>query len=142
MSTTENGNIGEREVVDNIPCPNCGKTLMQLPTSFPMCDVQCIGCHFRAQIKTSKSKPKRTVYGSTWNITDHVLKSGYLMPPLFINFKWAEKDVARQEIRFYPFVPKQNLRPRTLPETAKRAGLKMFDYIGLDTLPHFVLYRK
>lgn len=142
MSTKENGDVGEREVIEHVPCPNCGKSLMLLPPSFPMCDVQCVGCHFRAQIKTSGSKPKRVVFGSTWNITEKVLKSGYIMPPLFLNFKWVEKSIEHQEIRFYPFVPKKNLRQRTLPETAKRAGLKMFDYIGLDELPHFVVYTK
>jgi len=142
MSTKENGDIGEREVIILVPCPNCGKRLMLLPAGFPMSDVQCEGCHFRAQIKTSNSKPKNVVYGSTWNITEKVLKAGYIMPPLFINFKWTEKGFTRQQIRFYPFVPRKNLRQRTLPESAKRAGLKMFDYIGLDKLPHFILYEK
>lgn len=64
------------------------------------------------------------------------------MPPLFVNFKWQEKGTDRQEIRFYPFVPRKNLRQRTLPETAKRAGLKMFDYTGLNELPHFIVYTK
>jgi Dam-replacing family protein len=142
MSTKENGDAGELEVIEHVPCPNCGKSLMLLPPSFPMNDVQCIGCNFRAQIKTSNSKPKSIIFGSTWNITEKVLKAGYIMPPLFINFKWAEKDTQRQEIRFYPFIPKKNLRQRTLPESAKRAGLKMFDYIGLDKLPYFTLYTR
>jgi len=142
MSTKENGDVGELEVITLIACPNCGKSLMLLPPSFPMSDVQCIGCNFRAQIKTSNAKPKSVVYGSTWNITEKVLKAGYIMPPLFVNFKWTEKAEQHQQIRFYPFIPKHNLRQRTLPETAKRAGLKMFDYIGLDTLPHFIMYSK
>lgn len=142
MSTTENGDLGETEVIKLIPCPNCNKKLMLLPRSFPLCDVQCEGCHFRAQIKTSNGKPRSIVFGSTWNITEKVLKAGYIMPPLFVNFKWNEKGNDRQEIRFYPFVPKKNLRQRTLSETAKRAGLKMFDFIGLDKLPYFTLYEK
>lgn len=141
MSTTENGSIGEREVIAHVPCPNCGKTLMLLPTSFPMYDVQCSGCIFRAQIKTSNGRPKSVVYGSTWNITEHALKAGYIMPPLFINFKWSKVGTDHQEIRFYPFVPKANLRPRTLSPTSKRAGLRMFDYTGLDKLPHFIVYQ-
>ena len=142
MNTSKNGNAGELEVIDLVPCPNCGKQLMQLPTSFPMCDVQCVGCNFRAHIKTSRSKPKSVVYGSSWNITEKVLKAGFIMPPLFVNFKWVQNGIDRQEIRFYPFVPKKNLRQRTLSQTARRAGLKMFDYIGLDKLPYFVLYGK
>ena len=142
MSTTENGNQGELEVIELVPCPNCGKRLKLLPPSFPMADVQCEGCHFRAQIKTSNGKPKSVVFGSTWNVTQMVLKAGYLLPPLFLNFKWVENAVDRQQILFYPFVPKKNLRQRTLSPNAVRAGLKMFDYIGLDKLPHFVVYVK
>lgn len=140
MSTKENGDAGEIEVISLVPCPNCGKRLTLLPPGYPMCDVQCVGCNFRAQIKTSNGRPKSVVFGSTWNITAMVLKAGYVMPPLFVNFKWSALGIARQEIRFYPFVPRANLRQRTLSPTAKRAGLKMFDYIGLDTLPHFVVY--
>lgn len=142
MSTKQNGDLGELEVIQHVPCPNCGKSLMLLPPSFPMIDVQCTGCIFRAQIKTSNSKPKSVVYGSTWVITEKVLKAGYIMPPLFVNFKWLDKGVSCQEIRFYPFIPKKNLRPRILSETARRAGLKMFDYIGLDVLPYSIVYVK
>ncbi len=134
------GDFGEQEVVDKVPCPNCGKSLMLLPPSFPMCDVQCTGCSFRAQIKTNNSKPKAEIFGAGWDITDKVLKSGYLMPPLITNFKWQNKGINRQEIRFYPFVPKKNLKKRTLPDTARRANYKMFNYIGLDELPFMLLF--
>ena len=45
------GDIGEKEVVDLVPCPNCKKSLMQLPSNYPLYDVQCEGCSFRAQVK-------------------------------------------------------------------------------------------
>jgi len=35
---------------------------------------------------------------------EKVLKSGFLVPPLITNFKWAVGGVEMQEIRFYPFV--------------------------------------
>jgi hypothetical protein len=138
----EFGDAGEREVVELVPCPNCNKELMLLPPNYPMNDVQCSGCNFRAQIKTNNSKPKAEIFGAGWDITDKVLKSGYLMPPLIANFKWTEKGIERHEIRFYPFVPKKNLKMRKLSPTARRANYKMFNYVGLDNLPFFTLLKK
>lgn len=138
----QSGDIGEKEIVDLIPCPNCGKKLMLLPTSYPLYDVQCSGCSFRAQVKTNSSKPKAVVLGAGWDIMEKVLKSGFITPPLFLNFKWEEKSSLKQEIRFYPFVPKKNLRKYQLSETARRANYKMFNYIGMDELPFFLLYKK
>jgi len=82
------------------------------------------------------------ILGAGWDILDKVLKSGYLTPALIVNFRWLEKGVEKQEIRFYPFVPKLNLKKYKLSETARRANYWMFRYEGLDKLPHFVLYSK
>ncbi len=136
------GDEGEKEVVDLIPCPNCGKELMVLPPNYPLFDVQCSGCSFRAQVKTNKSRPKASILGAGWEIMDKVLRSGFITPSLITNFKWEEAGIKKQEIRFYPFVPKKNLKKYTLSETARRANYKMFHYVGLDKLPHFVLYEK
>jgi len=136
------GDAGEKDVVEKVPCPNCSKQLMLLPPSYPMNDVQCSGCNFRAQIKTNRSKPKKEIFGAGWDVTEKVLKSGYMMPPLIANFVWTEGEEQRQEIRFYPFIPKRNLKKRTLSETARRANYKMFNYIGLDTLPYLVVYQR
>ena len=136
------GDAGEQDVVDKVPCLNCGKKLMLLPLSYPMCDVQCTGCNFRAQIKTNQSRPKAEIFGAGWDITDKVLKSGYLMPPLIANYKWADKTGEHQEIRFYPFIPRVNIRKRQLSETARRANYKMFNYVGLDRLPYFTLLQR
>ncbi|MFA6519615.1 MAG: hypothetical protein WCT41_02210 [Candidatus Paceibacterota bacterium] len=138
----ENGDIGEQEIVDLISCPNCTKRLMLLPQSYPLYDVQCIACSFRAQIKTNLCKPKPIIFGAGWEIIDKVLKSGFLVPPLLVNFKWIEKEKNRQEVRFYPFIPKTNLKKRFT--TIKKSGreLWMFNYVGLDKLPYFDLYIK
>ena len=136
------GDVGEIEVVDLVPCPNCGKKLMGLPQNYPLYDVQCTGCSFRAQVKTNASKPKAVVFGAGWDIMEKVLKSGFMTPPLFLNFKWEEKGKKKQEIRFYPFVPKINLRKYTLSEKARRANYKMFNYVGMDKLPYFVAFNK
>lgn len=136
------GDAGEKEVVELVPCPNCGKELMVLPPNYPLFDVQCSGCSFRAQIKTNQSKPKKEIFGAGWEIINKVLKSGYTMPSLITNNKWTDKTGTHQEIRFYPFIPKKNLKHRALSPTARRANYKMFNYIGLDELPHFVLFHK
>ena len=136
------GDEGEKEVVKLVPCPNCKKSLMLLPQSYPLFDVQCTGCSFRAQVKTNNSKPKNTIFGAGWEIIDKVTKSGYLVPPLIANFKWKEGGREKQLIIFYPFVPKQNLKMRQLSPTARRANYKMFKYKKLDELPSFIVYQK
>ena len=136
------GDFGEQEVTEKVPCPNCNKALMLLPKNYPLYEVQCTGCSFRAQVKTNNGKPKPVILGAGWDIMEKVLKSGYLTPPLIANFKWTEKGEPRQEIRFYPFVPRKNLHNYKLSETARRANYKMFRYTGLDSLPYFVLYQQ
>lgn len=136
------GDVGEREICELVPCPNCGKKLMVLPPNYPLYDLQCTGCSFRAQVKTNISKPKSEIFGAGWDIMEKVLKSGYMVPPLIANFKWSDKTGKHQEVRFYPFVPKINLSKRQLSATARRANYKMFNYIGIDELPHFVLLKR
>lgn len=138
----QSGDQGELEVIKLVPCPNCAKKLMVLPPNYPLYDVQCTGCSFRAQVKTNKSRPKSIVFGAGWQVMDKVLKSGFITPPLILNFKWTEAGHKKQEIRFYPFVPKKNLNKYRLSEKARRANYWMFTYIGLDKLPYFVFYQK
>jgi len=135
------GDEGEKEIVKLIPCPNCGCSLMTLPRNYPLYDVQCTGCSFRSQVKTNQTSPKRVIFGAGWEIMNKVLKAGFMIPSLLVNFKWVEKEIPRQEIRFYPFVPKKNLNKRVLSPTARRANYAMFNY-DLEDLPHFVLYKK
>lgn len=138
----DTGKLGEEEVIKLVKCPNCKKPLMKLPPNYPLFDVQCTGCSFRAQIKTLSTRPTGHLLGAGWEIMDKVLKSGFLIPSLFINFKWFEKGTEKQEIRFYPFVPKTNLQKYQLSPTARRANYKMFHYKGMDKLPYFVVYKK
>jgi len=140
--TKQSGELGEQEVVEKIPCPNCRKKLMILPPNYPLYDIQCTGCSFRAQVKTNNSKPSNEIFGAGWDIIDKVLKSGFMIPPLIANFKWTEKGMDRQKILFYPFIPKMNLKKRTLPPTARRAGYRMFNYVNMRKLPHFALYER
>ncbi len=136
------GEIGEQEIVTLIPCPNCKKKLMVLPKNYPLYDVQCVGCSFRAQVKTNNSKPKQEIFGAGWDIMEKVLKSGYMVPALITNFKWLDKKGQHQEIRFYPFIPKLNLKKHQLSSKARRANYKMFNYIGIDKIPYFILLKQ
>lgn len=142
MSNRLAGFIGEKDVINLILCPNCNKKLMLLPTNYPLYDIQCTGCSFRAQIKTNKSKPKKEIFGAGWQIMDKVLKSGFLIPPMIANFKWNDKKGNHQEIRFYPFIPKSSLKKYQLPFTARRANYWMFNYKNLNNIPFFVLYER
>ena len=141
-SNKETGTKGEKEIVKKIKCPNCDKQLAQLPKNFPLYDVQCTRCSFRAQVKTFNKKPSSSTLGAGWDIMEKVLKVGYLVPPLILNFKWKEKGKKLQVIRFYPFIPKINLKNYRLSSTARRANYRMFHYEGIDRLPYFSLYKK
>lgn len=136
------GDLGELEVIKLILCPNCGKKLMRLPKGYPLYDVQCTGCLFRAQVKTNNSKPKSIIFGAGWEIINKVLKSGFMTPPLIANFKWKDKKGRHAEIRFYPFVPKIHLKKHQLSPAARRANYWMFNYIDLHKIPFFTLYKK
>lgn len=84
--------------------------------------------------------PSNVVRGAWWDIVEKVLKAGMLPPPLILNFKWKEKGIPQQKIKFYPFVPKSHLKKYTLPPNARRANYKMFNYVNMDELPHITLY--
>jgi hypothetical protein len=131
------GSEGEKDVIEKVKCPNCTNRLMRLPPSFPLSDVLCTACVFRAQVKTSTSKPGDKIMRATWKVMEYQLKAGHLIPPLIVNYNWN----GQQEIRFYPFISKENLKTRTISPTAVRANLMMFDYVGLNKLPFILLYR-
>lgn len=140
MSYKQYGTDGEKEVASLILCPNCQKPLMTLPISYPLFDVQCSACNFRAQIKTSSSNPYKSskIRGAGWDIMEKVLKSGFLIPPLIVNYKWTYKGELKQEIRFFPFIMKKNLVPRVANIHGGQRIYNMFDY-NLNGLPYFKL---
>lgn len=136
------GDTGERDVCRLVKCPNCQNALVLLPPGFPLYDIQCSRCLFRAQIKTISSKPKNSILGAGYDIYEKVLKAGILAPQLIVNFKWLDNNNSCQEIRFYPFIAKGNIQKYQLSEKARRANYKMFRYIKLDKIPCIVLYQK
>ena len=139
-SRSASGNQGEAKIIRVVPCPNCGKKLTRLPVGYPMYDVQCTACSFRAQIKTCRARPKAQILGAGWDIVDKVLKAGYLMPPLFVNFEWQTRGRHCQRVFFFPFIPRTHLASRTLPANARRPGYRMFNYVRLLELPHLVVF--
>src|SRR3990167_7927443 len=143
FNNKSHGDQGEKEIVNLVPCPNCGKALMLLPSGYPLYDIQCTGCSFRAQVKTNNHAPTNIIFGAGWQIMDKVLKAGFITPPTIVNFKWKKKGKRHQEIRFYPFVPRKNLRKYQLSKKARRADYWMFNYVGMNDrskVPFFVLY--
>ena len=135
----QTGDAGEKEIIKAAPCPNCGKRLTALPQNYPLYDVQCEGCSFRAQVKTSNSKSKSIVRGAGWDIIHKVMKAGFMSPPLIVNFKPPSGE---SEILFFPFVPRSCLVSYRLSKHHRQANYPMFDYRGLDKLPHFRLEKK
>lgn len=135
------GDDGEIEVTNLINCPNCEKRLMLLPNGYPLYDIQCTACNFRAQIKTNNTKPHETIRGAGWDIMEKVLRSGFLVPPLIVNFKWIEGGATKQEIRFYPFIKKKNLNKYTADIKSRNRLYKMFNY-NLKNSFFFVLFKK
>lgn len=135
------GDAGERYVQENVPCPNCGKALQGLPESYPLYDVQCTSCLFRAQVKAPGRRPASRIRGAGWSILSGALRTGATVPPLIAAYSWVEAGEPRSEVRFYPFIPKDRLRPRALSKRPDhpRASYKMFDYERLHDLPHFTL---
>jgi len=142
MKSGESGTKGEKDVVAAVGCPNCRSKLMLLPPGFPLFDVQCTRCMFRAQVKTVRAAPlKDQIFGAGWDVLEKTLKTGQLIPPLLLNFHW--RDAAgdnRQEVYFYPFLTKDNVRKRQRSLTGLRPGYKEFNYVGLLDVPQIRLY--
>jgi len=136
------GDKGELEVIKLVACPNCNRKLMLLPNSYPLFDIQCKGCFFRAQVKsTNGSKPHDVIRGAGWEIMNKVLKAGSLVPPLIVNFKWTEKGKKKHEIRFYPFIKKTHLNHYVANIKSRERKYKMFNY-NLKGAKYYVLYSK
>jgi len=139
------GNRGELEVIESVTCPNCRSRLMQLPPLFPLFEVQCTRCMFRAQIKTARCKPKSQIFGAGWDVLDKTLKSGQLIPPLIVNFRWTERGLGDcQEIYFFPFLTKNNVRMRQRSPDGKRPNYREFNYIELfsENVPRMLLFER
>ena len=128
-------------VCEHVACPNCSRKLGLLPESYPLFDVQCEACLFRAQVKTSSRKPGKTIRGAGWSIMEATLKAGGSVPPLLAVYAWESEGQDRRTVRFYPFVPSSHLEDRQLSKDPAhpRANYRMFEYRRMNELPYFPL---
>ena len=93
-------------------------------------------------MKTCHSCPKDEIFGAGWEVMDKVLKAGFIVPPLIVNFRWTEGRRRCQKVVFYPFVPRTHIKKRTLSPQARRAGYRVFNYVGLSDLPQSVVFER
>jgi hypothetical protein len=139
----DSGAKGELEIINDFKCPNCKSKLLRLPACFPLFDVQCERCLFRAQVKTARCAPKDEIFGAGWDILDKNLKAGHLIPPLIVIFNWQDKKTRKlnSKVLFFPFLTMKNIRRRKRSHKGKRPGYREFNYIGLrdEKLPQMVL---
>lgn len=137
-----NGAQGEIDVIKRVLCPNCESRLVQLPPSFPIFDVQCSRCLFRAQVKSAKTAPKGEVFGGGWDIIAHHKRAGGLAPPLIASFSWSSKGHPQRAIFFFPFLRPHNMRSRVRSLGGAHPGYREFNYVGLfdQEVPRVLLY--
>jgi hypothetical protein len=141
----DHGDRAEAYVVARIRCPNCKARLFRLPQSFPMYDVQCSKCLFRAQVKSASCKPKSQIFGGGWSMMEKNLRTGHFVPPLIVTFRWrSSKGATRHVVMFFPFLTRENLRKRTRSDNGSHPGYKEFNYVNLlrDDVPRRVLQGK
>jgi hypothetical protein len=141
-SNRQVGTEGEWDVIRKIGCPSCGQEMQLLPSGFPLFDIQCKGCVFRAQVKTNACKPKDQIYGAGFGVLNHFLRSGQLIPPLIVSFRWREGRSQRQVILLYPFLTEANIRKKIRGPNGARPGYEEFNYVGLQDseTPKRILY--
>jgi len=104
---------------------------MPLPPQFPIYDVQCTRCLFRAQVKTVGEKPRGVLFGAAFEIVERNKRTGQLPAPLIANFRWRSDGRWKQEIYFFPFLTQANVRSRRRSKDGARTGYREFNYVGL-----------
>lgn len=142
MSRRDLGLEAEVFVVRRIMCPNCTGSLERLDGDYPLLDVRCTRCLLRAQVKRVKAKPRKLIRGASWGPVDVYLRTGLLLPPMFVCFDWPEGQRQPGVVHFYPLVPKQCVKRRRLSQNHKTdAGRLMAEY-DLGSLPPLVVFRR
>ena len=140
-SSTSLGEQAEAFVVASISCPSCGKELQMLPRGYPLFDVQCSRCLFRAQVKRVQEKPRSRLRGGSWNVVNLYLRTGHLLPPMFVCFAWPRTSPVPGVVYFFPFVPRTSVVKRVLSERhLTDAGRAMVEYQGMLDLPYGIVY--
>jgi hypothetical protein len=134
------GDEAERFVAASVHCPSCAGRLRQLPAGYPLFDVQCASCLFRAQTKRVKERPRSRLRGGSWSVVNLYLRTGQLLPPMFVCFDWPDTRRKPGFVYFFPFVPATNVKRRVLSQRHKTdAGRAMAEYVDMLALPHRIL---
>lgn len=137
---TSLGDEAESFVAERVPCPSCGSPLRQLPPGYPLFDLQCSACLFRAQVKRVQEKPRSRLRGGSWNVVNTYLRTGQLLPPMFVCFGWPRSRSEPESVYFFPLVPARNVAKRVLSERHKTdAGRAMAEYRDMLSLPHQII---
>jgi hypothetical protein len=139
-TSTTLGEEAERLIAERVPCPSCGSALHQLVRGYPLFDVQCSKCLFRAQVKRVQEAPRNRLRGGSWNVVNTYLRTGQLLPPMFVCFGWPRLVAEPSSIYFFPLVPAKNVTKRVLSEAHKTdAGRAMVEYREMLSLPHQII---
>lgn len=134
------GEEAESFVVEHVRCPSCGSALRQLPPGYPLFDVQCSACLFRAQVKRVQEKPRSRLRGGSWSVVSTYLRTGQLLPPMFVCFDWPRSKPEPGAVFFFPLVPAKNVVKRVLTDQHKTdAGRAMAEYRDMLSLPYQVV---
>lgn len=134
------GEEAERFVVEHVRCPSCGSPLRQLPSGYPLFDLQCSACLFRAQVKRVQEKPRSRLRGGSWSVVSTYLRTGQLLPPMFVCFDWPRAQAEPGAVYFFPLVPAKNVVKRVLsPQHKTDAGRAMAEYRDMLSLPYQIV---
>jgi hypothetical protein len=93
-------------------------------------------------VKRVLAPPRDRIRGASWNVLSHHLKTGHLLPPLFVCFGWPSGAPEPQTVWFFPLVPATNLQVRVLSERHQTPGRKMAEYVGMRSVPQFVVFER
>lgn len=134
------GEEAERFIAEHVPCPSCGSALRQLPPGYPLFDIQCSACLFRAQVKRVQEKPRSRLRGGSWSVVSTYLRTGQLLPPMFVCFEWPRSQHEPGSVYFFPLVPAKNVAKRVLSDQHKTdAGRAMAEYRDMLSLPYQIV---
>jgi hypothetical protein len=138
------GDAGEEFVASSVPCPYCDRKLELLPKNYPLFDVQCSSCLFRAQVKTSKTPISGTIPGGGLKMKESARRLGILSPPIISVSNMKANKADERLVQFFPFIPESHTKKKPPLKDPKREHLKyrMFDYVRMNELPRFVLDAK
>lgn len=141
MSNAARGTEAEQFVIAHVPCPSCGHELRALHKGFPLYDLDCTRCLLRTQVKRILAPPRNRIRGASWDVMNHHLRTGQLVPPIFACFGWRKED-SEPQVYFFPFIPATHLKKRVLSESHATPGRKMTEYERMLELPKIVVWER